>query len=729
MIKGKYYSQKVKENEYSTELQNCIESACQFCINSASQKYDSSIGEGEKHPLMMLGKIQSGKTRAFTGLMALAFDNAFDMVFILTKNSKALVQQTYKRMRHEFKNFIKENEVEVFDIMRVLNGLTDYELDKKLVIVAKKEKTNLDRMGNFISNYTINLRKNCLIIDDEADTTGIGFNKIKDMDNEFDLRTVASKVNEIRGSLEGCVFVQVTATPYALYLQPEFDEQSMKPIKPKQTVLVPSGGEYIGGEYYFINSQEGNHPGRFIYKEVSEQEHDIISMKKGDRRKFKDEEILIRKDKLEVFKRGLMNFVVGGCILRLRNKNAHYSYVIHTATQKSSHLRLENISKEFFEQIKNRTDETVTIIEEMLKGSYNDLSQSVTSYAYNMPDFELTREAFYHAIDKDYISITIVNCDNDVNAILDEDNGELRLRSPFSIFVGGQVLDRGVTIPKMIGFYYGRNPKTMQQDTVMQHSRMFGYRSKELLSVTRFYTTKRIYENMTKITEIDMELREDIENGRFEEGIYFLRKDEDTKSGKIVPCSPSKVLLSNIIMLRSARRLLPIGFTPIAKSYASKISRDINKRLLLLMDENYKNDILVPLDEMEGIINLAYSAIKPDDGAARFVSLERFLTTMRYLAGDDKKLHLIVRRGRNISKFKKGTVYQDAPDTAHGSQDELTIARKVAIDYPALIMIHQNGEAEGWIGSEFWWPVLVAPKNINRIIFALPEQQGRIRKV
>lgn len=51
----------------------------------------------------------------------------------------------------------------------------------------------------------------------------------------------------------------------------------------------------------------------------------------------------------------------------------------------------------------------------------------------------------------------------------------------------------------------------MQQDTVLQHSIMFGYRPKELLSVTRFYTTSIIHDNMAKITEIDMELREDIE--------------------------------------------------------------------------------------------------------------------------------------------------------------------------------------------------------------------------
>ena len=76
---------------------------------------------------MMLGKIQSGKTKAFTGVMALAFDNNFDYVFILTKNSKALVEQTYKRMRNEFKSFIDNDEVDVSDIMKLQDDLTSYE--------------------------------------------------------------------------------------------------------------------------------------------------------------------------------------------------------------------------------------------------------------------------------------------------------------------------------------------------------------------------------------------------------------------------------------------------------------------------------------------------------------------------------------------------------------------------------------------------------------------------
>lgn len=111
------------------------------------------------------------------------------------------------------------------------------------------------------------------------------------------------------------------------------------------------------------------------------------------------------------------------------------------------------------------------------------------------------KKEFYSVIDKEYYSIDVVNSDNEVDALLNDETGELQLATPFSIFVGGQVLDRGVTIPNMVGFYYGRIPKIMQQVTVLQHSRMFGYR-KKLLPVTRFYTTNRIHSNMEKITEI-----------------------------------------------------------------------------------------------------------------------------------------------------------------------------------------------------------------------------------
>lgn len=718
---GKLYQEKCEEHQYTKELRECIERTCEYCIDTLSMSIDNNT---DIKPIMMLGKIQSGKTKAYIGLIALSFDNCFDLAIILTKNSSPLVKQTYKRMRSEFSTNIINNEVDVFDIMNSVDSkLTEYELNKKIIIVAKKQKDNLDRISEFISNYGISSRKCCLIIDDEADTTSIGFYKVKNSDDEFDLRAVASRINSIRGCLEGYAMVQVTATPYALYLQPNFNENEIKCIKPQKTIIVPHGIDYFGGEYYFLESKKGNHPARFVYEEVSLNELELVSLPNGDRRRFKEEDILIDVNKLNVFKKGIINFIIGGCILRKINPNAHYSYVIHTNTQTSSHARHENITEIFYLSLKERDDITIPIIGKLLFESYKDIERSVKEFNFLMPDYEEIKADFFNAIDKDYISTSVINSKKQLEPYLNEDNGELRLRTPFSIFVGGQAIDRGVTIPNMIGFYYGRNPRLMQQDTVMQHSRMFGYRDQTMLSVTRFYTTRNIYENITKMTEFDEELRKDIETNEYQEGIYFLRKDEN---GKIIPCSPDKVKMSNIVFIKPGTRILTIGFSPICKSESIKSLREINKLLDTLIINDSKHEVLVSTDDLERIIMLAYEILTPDRDSVRFITKDKFISLFSYLTKKDKKAYLLVRRGRKLSKFKdNNTSYSDAPDTP---QDELSIANQISQKYPVLMMIHQDGTGDGWQNREFWWPVLLVQRDLPRIVFSLDEPEGRIRR-
>lgn len=295
-LNGKYYNYKKLDGRgYDENLQKCIEETFQYCIDNTNLEAIEKINK----PVMMLGKIQSGKTRAFTGLIALAFDNDFDIIFILTKNSKALVEQTVSRMKKEFA--FEKNSVVVKDIMKTSSKMSGYELQQKNIIIAKKEGRNINKLLEFIEKYSVNISKKCLIIDDEADTTGIGYEKIKDSD-EYTLRSISSKVNEMRGTLDGCVFVEVTATPYSLYLQPEFDDNNIKPIKPLKTVLVPCGSDYIGGEYYFLKSKDESHPASLIFEPMSQQECDLVNdqKRKGKRVRLKIDVHLKRKKLLSM---------------------------------------------------------------------------------------------------------------------------------------------------------------------------------------------------------------------------------------------------------------------------------------------------------------------------------------------------------------------------------------------------------------------------------------------
>lgn len=710
---GKFYGFKKNHGSgYNEELKKCIEETCRYCIENTNKNSEEKINK----PIMMLGKIQSGKTRAYTGLIALAFDNDFDMVFILTKNSKALINQTVSRMKKEFQEFICNYDIAVSDIMKFNTRISGYQLEQKNIIIAKKEKNNINRLIDFINNYSINEKK-CLIIDDEADTTGIGYNKVKGED-EYTLRMVSSKVNEMRGTLDGCVFVEVTATPYALYLQPEFQKyDEIHPIKPLSTILVPWGKDYIGGDYYFIKSKDINHPASMLFEPVDIKEHEIVSNQKRkgkkskieDKRIFRIEEILSNEEKLPVFKKGIINFFVGVLVLKYKEeKNMHYAYVVHTATQKDNHFSLQNIAEVFLEQIKNRDKVQETIIEKMLLQSYEDIKKSVIAYGKYMPPYEYIKEQFYMVIDKRYYSIDTVNNDNDVEALLNED-GELKLTTPFSIFVGGQMLDRGVTIPNMIGFYYGRNPKTMQQDTVLQHSRMFGYR-KNLLPVTRFYTTERIHSNMEKITEIDIALREDIENKKQGNGVYFITQ----KDQNIRPCSPDKIRVSDIVLLQGYKRLLPVGFSPVCKTVYDKINKNIEK--LLNEGKNIdEHSYLFKTKQIEELIEEVYKTFKQDKETYRFITSDEILTSLKYFSKRDK-VYCLVYKNVNVGKYKnKEFKLQDSPDTG---QTHLKRAKELAVEDPCLMLFQEKGMSDGWNGRAFWWPVLVAPKNVPKTIYA-----------
>ena len=83
---------------------------------------------------MLLGKIQSGKTRAFVGVIARAFDRGFNIAVVLTKGTKTLSAQTGARLRGDFSEFIDQDEFLVFDIMQPPGKLTRSEQQRKLLI-------------------------------------------------------------------------------------------------------------------------------------------------------------------------------------------------------------------------------------------------------------------------------------------------------------------------------------------------------------------------------------------------------------------------------------------------------------------------------------------------------------------------------------------------------------------------------------------------------------------
>jgi hypothetical protein len=679
------------------------------------------------HPGMLLGKVQSGKTRTFISILALAFDNGFDIAVVLSKNSKALLEQTAKRLHAEFEAFVDDGELEIYDIMHAPESFGAFELDSKLIFVAKKQDDNLRRLIALFTDKAM-ASKRTLIVDDEADNASVGYTKKAGL---IAGRKIATQISDLRSAIHETSFLQVTATPYSLYLQPTEIEvanvTAFRPIRPAFTKLVPVPDDYVGGDTYFGESSrsEADTLESLIHHTVDPQEFDRL--KKHDGRSFKLEEVLTTP-RLSGYRTAVVNFIVGGTIQRingtaagLKPKKLRYSFLLHSEAGKDAHRWQGKLTEALVKALRNGAESDSEVFADLVSDAHQDLSRSLKLAGQPVPALSIVRAAVGAALSGEHLTITKVNSDDDVAALLDS-TGQLKLRSPLNIFLGGQVLDRGVTLANLIGFYYGRRPNKFQQDTVLQHSRMYGYRRADL-AVTRFYTSKAIRYAMAQMEEFDASLRATIEAGG-DRAVQFIRKAAD---GSIVPCSPNKILVATTQTLRPMKRILPVGFQTGYRTGADgigKVVEALDAEIEHLCGFGAAKPKLVALDVAVALLEKIEPTLHFPEDDAPFFDWDGARAALVHLSQQHAnppergKVFLWAARDRNSGRLAGASSHATYIETPDSEKTEGKIARTYAIDHPILFLLRQNGTVEqGWRGTPFYWPIVRAQKRTPTAIY------------
>lgn len=686
---------------------------------------------------MLLGKIQSGKTRAFIGVIALCFDNDYDIAIVLTKATNPLSEQTMNRLQDDFEDSL-EDKVQVHDIMAIPDHLSKYEIDQKMIIVAKKEINNLRRLRKVLIDQYPDLKsKKILFVDDEADFASIGYRRDRES-GDIEPGKISKAIDDLRSDVNSSSYLQVTATPYSLYLQPDEDAENVNalfiPKKPSFTQILPVHSNYVGGDYYFIKSQEEGTVPAYTYQEVQVEELNNLKAKKStgkaDGRSFKLDDVLT-SDVTIMLRESIMNFIVGGRIRIMQQrqegiKEEKFSFIIHTEQSKTSHDWQESLVSELTKKLSLLAKENTVDFRAMVEDAYHNISKSVSvSGKYYLPSFQEVYDDVCKTLEQEMIVVEKVNSEKDVKALLDN-KGQLKLRTPLNIFIGGQILDRGITIKNLIGFFYGRNPKNFQQDTVLQHSRMYGARPAADLAVTRFYTSMKIFETMRKINEFDEALRDAFLSGSHDKGVYFIRKDIENR---LVPCSPNKILLSKIVTLQPGKRLLPIGFQTDYKTKIKKTVEEIDTIVETKLSETNLRYFQMPVEDVINIIEkINDTYVFEEDGYDW--NVKSFKASLEYLSKNTAEaqlsgnVYIVIQELSKISRKRPSDGrFSDSPDGGSSINSPINIARSLANDIPAVILTKVEGsEDRGWRGGDFWWPVLVAQKNIHTTIYAEEEK-------
>lgn len=383
--------------------------------------------------------------------------------------------------------------------------------------------------------------------------------------------------------------------------------------------------------------------------------------------------------------------------------------IIHNDVQKSAHAWQDQVIDWICQEINKAAETNPDVLRPIFDDAFNDLTRSVTANEGKMPPSNEAFDIFIDALQSDDLVVERVNSDHNVVALLD-DKAELRLRTPYNIFVGGNILDRGITIPNLIAFYYGRNPLTMQADTVLQHSRMYGNRHRDDLAVTRLYTSRAVFDRLFTINSFENALRKAFETGAHDKGVVFIQTDA---TRRVRPCAPNKVLLSNVVAVSPDTMLLPSDFQTAGGARMAKIQNKLEK---LIKQEWRDSGEFILIDR-----ETALEIIDAIQGTMEFDNVEFEWDAMRGLIdyyadeSEDGKILLLAETGRELTRAGSGD--------KSGRSILGTVLRSKVLDTPrtkpALILLQQKGGRErGWSAHSFWWPILAAPTDAEPCVFA-----------
>lgn len=477
-------------------------------VNKIFTSIKSTIKSGSNH--LLVGRVQSGKTANLELLTALAFDNNYNSVVIFGGYDSVLLKQTKERFEKAFnydhngnvKVFSTDNKSELLNIDQEIIDTIIKENSGKIIFISMKRPKALNIINRVFRNINTNTIST-FIIDDEGDQASLN--------TEIDNNSSSPTYNEIvmmKHLLKNPLYLSVTATPQALIFSPELSE-----IRPNNISLIQPGDGYTGADAFHI--QEGN-----IVK-IPDVTEDILRDKKMP-------ESLIN---------ALYYFLIASAIMKIRGKN-YSDMIIHTAKETPIHSIIYSNVEMIINSIKreiNIGSHELSIRKEEMKEIYLDkvYFQKSISSLYN---FEDLWSNICEVILKTYI-------------ILQNNKGKQTMENlqfrKHKLFIGGDLLQRGITFKNLITTYFTRWPKSQgNMDTTLQRARWLGYRS-DYKDLCKVFCTKDIAFKYSRLSEIDNDLWdqfESIEKGSLQiEDILIDENDTSLRPARLNVISIKKV--------------------------------------------------------------------------------------------------------------------------------------------------------------------------------------------
>ncbi len=645
---------------------------------------------GETRQGLMLGLIQSGKTVALSTSIALAADNGYRCFIVLTSDNRWLYEQTIERLKGDLQGLEIEGKDQWEGLLFAYNSLSP--TGNGLILVSTKNAVILSNLVTMLESLKGSLGGRlpaALVIDDEADQASLdtrASQRVKRPD--VDPGRINGLITQIRQQFDTHTYLQVTATPQALFLQ------DMGLYRPEFTALIEPGKGYIGGNTFF--SLEWGRAEELIRYASQTELDDLL-----DGRNLEAPASL---------KRAVCTFFVGATIKYLQDKDNQdipytdlvYSFLCHISQKKYDHDKAEEAIKAYFKYLVEGINSAASAdrrsaVDRELRAAYDDVARTVPGDL--LPAFDLIwdqLQTFMPGTD-----IQVLNSNND-------EQNQPRYSRRYNILIGGNKLARGVTIKNLLVTYYGRQAKRTNMDTMLQHARMYGYREKDL-DVTRLFVTRDVEERFRLISESEQTLRDVIERYPNEEyyGILIGESLNPTRKNVLNP--------NNIGAYAGGSSCFP-RMPPFLRTEMEQVTQLINQILDPIYPDSLEDPIPTAISRMIELVSL----IKSDPrGGGLWRNDDIIIKALEYLRDEPRygnAGYLVVRRRRRgIVRPENGIIR-----SVLGPGD-LDLARSRERKYsPTLFMYREPGRAkDGWDDMPFWIPTIYFPDGRYALIFNL----------
>ena len=580
--------------------------------------------------VLLLGNVQSGKTAQVLGVLSALADDGDHKVFLyLTTDSVDLQEQTVKRAKDNLKNFIVLSENDDRSFIQVMKA------NNPILVVIKKNARVLKRWRNLFASQNSLKGYPLVIVDDEADAASLNTNSDKPAK---DASTINKLLNDIKNSCCQSLFIQLTATPQSLLLQHEESDW-----QPEFIHFFEAGEKYIGGNFVF--SDPPSYIVRFIDSELDDMKDESGEIAEGA-------------------KQALLSFLITCAEFALCDKT-NCNFALHPSYKIQDHQAFSKKIQAFLNDLVQAVNNG-----EDLAGSFKE------SYW----DLQKTKPDIHH-FDKIYEKLTVLLENKQISTLVvnSQTEADFDLEKGFNIIIGGNVIGRGLTIPKLQTVYYSRTAKKPNADTFWQHSRIFGYdRDKSLL---RLYIPSDVYHFFVQLNQANNLIIEQAKNSDGNIQVIYPKSINPTRR--------------NVLKSDSINQMVGgVNYFPLHPNENNLLT--INNLLPSVLTNKVQSDLYkIGIEELFLILDKLGNYVSDDWDKEKFIAGIEALKT-QYPAF---KIYVLVKTERNLSRAT-GTML---------SEDDRKLGEKYPDDLFLTLYQVVGSKDKGWQGKDFWLPNIKLP--------------------